>query len=123
MKYLYDIGTAEVNHGHHDDLTKWKGHAADFNATFRREGLAFARHQAPFNIPVDEAVPFGVKKWWDGIEAAGTAEILPVSNDARLAGRAAENDECREPTITREPISVINTEMSAQIPIVTEYAR
>ncbi|KAJ7596244.1 hypothetical protein C8J56DRAFT_1043345 [Mycena floridula] len=48
-QYLYGLVTTEIQHGGHEHFTRWKGHADLFNEVFKREILAFARQQEPFN--------------------------------------------------------------------------
>ena len=50
--------------------------AAAFKAQFLGEFKAYACHQYPFNLPVDEKK--GVLKWWEGLLGSDSAVILPV---------------------------------------------
>jgi hypothetical protein len=75
--FLGGIGLQEVSHGSKPEFQKWRDHKRPFRAQLRNELLAYARHQYPFNLPVDESIPQGVLKWWKGL-ISELAQILPV---------------------------------------------
>ncbi|KAJ7574501.1 hypothetical protein C8J56DRAFT_1172807 [Mycena floridula] len=76
-QYLYGLVTTEIQHGGHEHFTRWRGHADLFNEVFKREILAFARQQEPFNAPIDESKENAVLRWWASIATLKRAEILP----------------------------------------------
>ena len=75
-RFLADMAEKEVKFGGKDVFTRWRGRAAAFKAQFLGEFKAYARHQYPFNLPVDEKK--GVLKWWQGLLGSDSAVILPV---------------------------------------------
>ena len=74
--FLVDLAKKEIKFGGKEAFTRWRGHAAAFKAQFLGEFKAYARHQYPFNLPVDEKK--GVLKWWQGLLGSDSAVILPV---------------------------------------------
>jgi hypothetical protein len=75
-RFLVDLAEKEIKFGGKDAFTVWKNRAAAFKAQFLGEFKAYARHQYPFNIPVDEKK--GVLKWWKALIGLESAVILPV---------------------------------------------
>ena len=75
-RFLADLAEKEIKFGGKEEFTRWRGHAAAFKAQFLGEFKAYARHQYPFNLPVDEKK--GVLKWWQGLLGSDSAMILPV---------------------------------------------
>ena len=74
--FLVDLAEKEIKFGEKDVFTVWRNRAAAFKAQFLGEFKAYARHQYPFNIPVDEKK--GVLKWWKALIGLESAVILPV---------------------------------------------
>jgi hypothetical protein len=77
-KYLVGLAEKEILHGHKPFFVKWKSHPVPFKEQFKSEFLAYARHQYPFNLPVDESQVDGVLKWWTTLVGVESAQILPV---------------------------------------------
>lgn len=75
--FLGGIALQEVLHGSKPEFKKWEDRKKSFKEQLRSELLAYARHQYPFNLPVDESIPQGVLKWWRGL-ISESAQILPV---------------------------------------------
>ncbi|KAI0068562.1 hypothetical protein BV25DRAFT_1895794, partial [Artomyces pyxidatus] len=74
--FLMSVAEGEILHGHKEVFTCWKSRATAFKEQLRAELLAYARQQYPFNIPVDETIVQGVRKWWMGL-IGNRAQILP----------------------------------------------
>lgn len=75
--FLVDVAEKEINFGHKPAFLIWKGKAGDFKQQFLSEFKAYARHQYPFNLPVDESK--GALRWWKSLLGSDSAIILPVS--------------------------------------------
>jgi hypothetical protein len=75
-QFLVDLAEKEIKFGAKDAFTTWKNRAGAFKAQFLGEFKAYARHQYPFNLPVDEKK--GVLKWWQALLGSDSAVILPV---------------------------------------------
>ncbi|KAF8892056.1 ribonuclease H-like domain-containing protein [Infundibulicybe gibba] len=73
--FLVGVAEQEINHGHKPPLTRWKGRAAEFKTQFLKEFKAYARHQFPYNLPVNEKD--GACIWWNAIIGSNNAQILP----------------------------------------------
>jgi hypothetical protein len=81
--FLANIALQEALHGSKPEFKKWADHKTALKAQIRIELLAYARHQYPFNLPVNESIPQGVLKWWKGL-ISESAQILPVrSSESR----------------------------------------
>jgi hypothetical protein len=76
--FLAGLAEKEILHGHMPAFTQWKSKSAAFKAQFKHEFLAYARHQYPFNLPIDETLRNGVEKWWMALVGIEGAKILPV---------------------------------------------
>ena len=74
--FLVDLAEKEIKFGGKEAFIRWRGHAAAFKAQFLSKFKAYACHQYPFNLPVDEKK--GVLKWWQGLLGSDLAVILPV---------------------------------------------
>lgn len=74
--FLVDLAEKEIKFGGKDAFTVWKNCAAAFKAQFLSEFKAYAWHQYPFNLPIDEKK--GVLKWWKGLIGSESAVILLV---------------------------------------------
>ncbi|KAF9477045.1 hypothetical protein BDN70DRAFT_811256 [Pholiota conissans] len=75
-RYLLSMAEKEIRHGSKPLLTKWKGHATEFKTTFLEELKRYARHQYPYNQPIDHTR--GVITWWQALEGSDLSKILPV---------------------------------------------
>jgi hypothetical protein len=73
-RFLVELAEKEIKFGGKEAFTRWRGRAATFKTQFLGEFKAYARHQYPFNLPVDEKK--GVLRWWQGL--LGSDLILPV---------------------------------------------
>ena len=74
--FLANLAEKEIKFGRKEAFTGWRGHAAAFKAQFLGEFKAYACHQYPFNLPIDEKK--GILKWWEGLLRSDSAVILPV---------------------------------------------
>jgi hypothetical protein len=75
-RFLVDVAEKEIKFGEKEAFIVWKNRAAAFKTQFLSEFKAYARHQYPFNLPVDEKN--GALKWWKALIGLETAAILPV---------------------------------------------
>jgi hypothetical protein len=75
-QFLVDLPQKEIKYGAKDAFIQWRNHAGAFKAQFLGEFKAYARHQYPFNLPVDEKK--GVLKWWQALLGSDATVILPV---------------------------------------------
>lgn len=78
-KCVIGLAHKEIYHGKIPELTKWKGHAQDFNKSCLRELMKYARGMYPYSDRLSET---GLAlNWWRDIQSMQQedAEILPVS--------------------------------------------
>jgi hypothetical protein len=76
-RFLVDLAEKEIKHGEKEVFTSWRNRAGSFKAQFLGEFKAYARHQYPFNLPVDEKK--GVLRWWTALLGSDSTVILPVN--------------------------------------------
>lgn len=78
-KCVIGLAHKEIYHGKIPELTKWKGHAQDFNKSCLCELMKYARGMYPYSDRLSET---GLAlNWWRDIQSMQQedAEILPVS--------------------------------------------
>ena len=79
VKCVIGLGHKEIYHGKNPELTKWKGHAQNFNKACLRELMKYARGMYPYSERLSET---GLAiNWWRDIQSMQQedATILPVS--------------------------------------------
>lgn len=75
--FLASVAENEIYHAQNPDLLYWKGKGQKFTLQLLSELQRYARHQYPFDQPVDPKL--GVMHWWRSIIRRDSAKILPVS--------------------------------------------
>ncbi|KAF8239158.1 hypothetical protein L208DRAFT_1238638, partial [Tricholoma matsutake] len=97
-QFLIDLTKKEIKYGAKDAFIQWRNRAGAFKAQFLGEFKAYARHQYPFNLPVDEKK--GVLKGWQALLGSDATVILPVSIKIYLVRVNSMPEECTVSTFT-----------------------